>query len=238
MSNIIRRRDLPTVCINLLTKNRTQYATATVKKCLDNLKYEGNLVWYISDGGSQVDHLAQLGEILNDLHVIIGNHSVSSNPGSCWNIGLGKIFEKGIDIYLRLEDDMVLKDYLDITTYVKLLMTNPMVGMVRLGQIVIDLDMATFKHKTYTHVGYTEEVYLHVKPSRPYCFSGHPALIHKRFHDIYGFYPTNLSPGETEVAMDEQVRRGPSGPIIVYPWDMGKYGTWGIWDHIGKESST
>jgi hypothetical protein len=235
MSKIIRKDDLPPVCINLLTKDRTDYAVTTAKNALDKLHYDGELVWYISDGGSKKGHLTKIYETIpNDL--IIGSHDACRSPGECWNIGLAKIF-KECDIFLRLEDDMVIKSPMDITTWVKLLMTQGSVGMVRLGQIVIDQSLYTIKFKTYTHVGYTEEIYLDVTKKMPYAFSGHPALFHKRFHQWYGFYPKGLDPGKTEVAMDEQVR-DKQGPSIVFPYDMGKYGTWGNWDHIGKEPST
>jgi hypothetical protein len=103
---------------------------------------------------------------------------------------------------------------------------------------VINLDLVTVKFKTYTHIGYSEEVYLSVMKTQPYAWSGHPALIHKRLHDVYGYFPTDMSPGETEVMFDQQVRSIEGGPTIVFPWDMGKYGTWGNWDHVGKEKST
>lgn len=235
MSDIIHKQDLPPVCINLLTKDRTDYAVATVKNCLDKLKYEGQLMWYITDGGSSLLHYDLVKNVIPE-HMILGTQSHGLSPGEGWNIGLKYIFENGIEIYLRLEDDMVLKETMDITTWVKLLMSEWLVGMVRLGQIVIDLNFHTKKFRTYTHVGYTEEVYFVVHHDCPYAFSGHPALIHKRFHDVYGYYQTGLTPGETEVAMDNQVRQK-IGPNIVFPWDMGKYGTWGNWDHIGKDKS-
>ncbi|MHC4207630.1 MAG: glycosyltransferase family 2 protein [Planctomycetota bacterium] len=236
MSKIIRKDQLPPVCINLLTKDRTDYAVTTVKNALDKLHYDGHLDWYVSDGGSSQEHLDQVLSPIPD-NMLWDYHSENTNPGACWNIGIREIL-KEYDIYLRLEDDMVIKSPMDITVWVKLLMTQWQVGMVRLGQIVIDLNCYTVKFPTYTHVGYTEEVYLAVYRRNPYAFSGHPALFHKRFHDIYGMYPEGLSPGKTEVAMDTQIKAKKEGPLIVFPYDMGKYGTWGNWDHIGKEKST
>lgn len=231
---IIKKQDLPTVCINLLTKNRTEYMVPCVKKALDNLKYEGKLVWYISDGGSEKSHRDKVDEII-PREMILGRHSFSVSPGKSWNIGLKEIF-KSVDIYLRLEDDYVLKDYLDITVWVKLLMTQTDIGMVRLGQIVKYLDSVTVGYYTYTHVGYTEETYLELGKQKLYTYSGHPCLIHKRLHDEFGYFEEGISPGEVECKFDEVVRKR-FIPKIVFPWDMGKYGTWGVWDHIGKEKS-
>ena len=234
MSKIIKREELPTVCINLLTKNRTEYAVPCIKKALDNLKYEGKLVWYISDGGSEKSHLDKLDEIIPS-KMLIGRHSRNSSPGEGWNFGIQEIF-KSVDIYLRLEDDFVLKDYLDITVWIKLLIAQPSIGMIRLGQIVKGQGSNTIGFKTYTHVGYTEEIYLQLT-GNPYSYSGHPCLIHRRFHDVYGYFKEGLSPGEVETEFDGRVRQAQEGPFIVFPWDMGKYGTWGIWDHIGKEKA-
>lgn len=231
---IIKKQDLPTVCINLLTKNRTEYMVPCVKKALDNLKYEGRLVWYISDGGSEKSHLDKMDEII-PRELILGRHSRLSSPGESWNFGLKEIF-KSVDIYLRLEDDYVLKDYLDITVWVKLLITQPAIGMVRLGQIVKFQDFGTAGYKTYTNVGYTEEIYLVSGKQNSYAYSGHPCLIHKRLHDEFGYFEEGITPGEVEVKFDDAVRQK-LFPSIVFPWDMGKYGTWGIWDHIGKEKS-
>lgn len=236
MKMIIKRADLPTVCINLLTKNRTEYMVPCVKKALDNLKYEGELVWYISDGGSEKSHLDKMDEIIPH-EMILGRHSYLCpiSPGESWNLGLREIF-KSVDIYLRLEDDFVLKDYLDITVWIKLLISEWQIGMVRLGQITKERDLFTVGYKTYTHVGYTEEIYLLVGSQNSYMYSGHPCLIHKRFHNAYGYFKEGLSPGEIETEFDGRVRQS-QGPSIVFPWDMGRYGTWGVWDHIGKEKS-
>jgi hypothetical protein len=232
---VIEREDLPVVVINLLTKNRTELAVRTIHQCLRNLKYEGKLLWYISDNGSESGHVQKLLDTIPHGLMLAGIVR-TGDIGECWNAGLRGIFTQS-DYYIRLEDDMCLKAELDITRYVKVMMTNPKkIGMVRLGQMVIDLEFISEKFRIDTHIGYEEELFLMVQKTMPYCFSGHPALIHKRFHDAYGYFPeaqkAQISAGELEIAMDFSVRNN-SGPAVFVPWDLGRFGTWGARDHVG-----
>ena len=226
---VIERFELPTAAINLLTKERTALAMGTIHQCLRHLKYEGNLNWFVTDNGSEPEHTRR---VLDTVRYFLGKVSVPGSIGACWNAGLRKIFET-TSYYIRLEDDMQLKADLDITRYVKMMMTNPKIGMVRLGQMVPDLDLASEKFRIDTHIGFEEDVLLRVEKTMPYCFSGHPAIIHKRFHDYYGYFPEEaMSAGDLELAMDESVRSN-TGPHVYFPWDLGRFGTWGAWDHKG-----
>lgn len=232
---IIERSDLPVVAINLLTKNRTDCAIRTIHGILRNLKYEGELKWFVSDNGSTGQHIGTVEKTIpNSMRLPVFVDSVVGTIASCWNIGLREIF-KHTDYYLRLEDDMVLKAPLDITPYIKAMMLYPPFSMVRLGQMVSDLDMETVSVKIPTYIGYEQDVYLVVSNKYQYRFSGHPAIIHKRFHEFYGYFEERypMTAGELELDMDEKVHRA-ARPMIVFPWDMGRFGTWGAWDHIGS----
>jgi hypothetical protein len=122
---------------------------------------------------------------------------------------------------------MVLKDDMDITPYVKLLMEREDVGMVRLGLMPIGLDL----HST-AHDG---RIYFDVLKSQPYAYSGNVCLIHKRFHDAYGMFHEEKNPGEIEVEFDYRVR-SQEGPKIWWPMKMGTY-TYGYWEHRGAVKS-
>lgn len=229
---VIEREELPVVVVNLLTKNRTELAVRTIHQCLRHLKYEGKLVWALSDNGSEPGHVQKLLNTIPQGMMLAGTVR-DGTIGECWNTGLRYIFMRA-EYYIRLEDDMCLKADLDITRYVKVMMTNERVGMVRLGQMVIDLEFISEKFRIATHIGFEEDVFLMVEKTMPYCFSGHPALIHRRFHEAYGYYPERaMSAGELEIAMDQQVREVKKGPGIYFPWDLGMFGTWGAWDHVG-----
>ena len=230
-STVIEREDLPMVVINLLTKNRTELAVRTIHAAMRHLKYDGKLVWFITDNGSEAGHVQRVLHTIPHSMMLAGTVR-NGTIGECWNEGLKDIFEKA-EYCIRLEDDMVLKADLDITRYVKVMMTNAKIGMVRLGQMVIDLEFISEKFRIDTHIGFEEDVFLMVEKTMPYCFSGHPAIIHKRFHEVYGYYPeTQMSAGELEIAMDFSVRNN-HGPAVFVPWDLGRFGTWGAWDHVG-----
>ena len=217
MNNVIERDDLPKVAIDLLTKERTELAVRTIHQCLRHLKYEGSLYFFVTDNGSSGEHVQRVLDTIPTPYYL-GHLSQGGKIGACWNAGLRRIFEF-TDYYIRLEDDMQLKAELDITRYVKVMMTNPEVGMVRLGQMVVDLPFFSQKFKIVTHIGYEEDMFLRVQKWDQYCYSGHPALIKKSFHDYYGYFAEEkLSAGELEVQMDSKVRNN-AGPDIYFPWD-------------------
>ena len=232
---VIEREELPVVAINLLTKNRTELAVRAIHQCLRYLRYEGRLMWFVTDNGSEPAHHERLGYAIPPMYVL-GGISQAGSIGACWNTGLREIFNH-TEYYLRLEDDMCLKVEMNITRWVKIMMMNTEIGMIRLGQMVPGLDFESRKYRIYTHVGHEEDILLRVGKGVQYCYSGHPALFHKRFHDYYGYFPeTEISAGELELSMDSSVRAN-GGPDVYFPWDTGKYGTWGAWDHVGVRSA-
>jgi len=129
------------------------------------------------------------------------------------------------EIVLWLEDDWELSRPLDITPYVKLLMENEKVGMIRLGHLAINLNM--------TSMGHDGIHYLQMWRNMQYGFSGNPSLRHRRFADAYGPYNEEVGPGDTELDYDTKWRNI-SGPEIWWPVDLGG---WGIFSHIGEEQS-
>lgn len=235
---VIEREDLPLVAINLLTKGRTDLAVGTIHQVLRHLKYDGELKWFVTDNGSVGSHFAQLDDAI-PVRYRLGSHSQSGPIGACWNEGLKRIFAK-TDYYIRLEDDMQLKADLDITRYIKAMMEYEFIGMIRLGQMTIGLLLDCVKFRIATHIGYEEDVYFEVDKSRQYAFSGHPALINRSFHATYGYYSTesSMTAGHLEVEMDSVFRRSPAQTSSIYfPWDLGRFGTWGPWDHKGTQKA-
>jgi len=220
--------DLPKVAIVLVTYARTMYAVMTVESVRENLVYAGELGWYIGDDGSPPPHfeviIAKVGkENIFDCH---SEDFVPDRrwPGKSWN----KAWEtahRWSPIVFWLEDDWSLPRKLDITAYVKMLMENERVGMVRLGHLAINLNM--------TSVGHGGIHYLQMWRNMQYAFSGNPSLRHRRFADAYGPYHEKATPGDTEIDYDSRFRiRG--GPEIWWPVDLGG---WGIFGHIGSEQS-
>jgi hypothetical protein len=222
--------ELPLVVILLLTyapedkPERMEYALRAIQSTKDNLRYP-NLGWYIADAGSSEKHFK---EITNEFdRVSIWNyggwHHESLSAGKSWNVGITQVFEQHADIYLRLEDDWVLKNPLDITKFVTMLTLRDDIGMVRLGYQHVPADMEA--------IGINGIHYLRYKKTTPFCYGGHPALIHRRFHDAYGYNDEKKNPGEIEIDMDYRVRNT-KGPDIVRPQDIGG---WGAFAHIGTK---
>ena len=205
----------------LATFNRTEYALRTIRAVKANLKYRGEILYYLADGGSTEEHHNACKNEFGDLW---NSHLVYQSPGANWNTAINKIFAE-TDFMLRLEDDFELRRELDITPYVIALKEKNDWGIIRLGHLPVGLDMYSMGHNGIH--------YLLCKRSTPYAYSGNPLLMHKRFWDHYGQYHIDISPGETEVEYDGRFRAR-CGPEILWPPDLSG---WGIFSHIGERKS-
>ena len=214
--------EFPMVSVLFTTYNRTPYAVRAIQTALENLIYP-NLVWYIADSGSRSEHLDVIQKLLSSSKVI-GFHSDGFLlPGNNWNKGIRRIFDF-TNIYFRLEDDWITMQKVDLAPYVKVLLEQEEVGQVRLGGLPINIESES--------VGYDGRTYLRLHKTREYYYSGHPGLIHKRFHDAYGYFDNDEPvPGNCEIFLDANVLTTP-GPAAWWPVDNG---TWGPFGHIGTE---
>lgn len=204
----------------LTTYVRTDCAVRTVDAVKRNLRWP-DIQWWISDDGSPAGHVDQLVETINGPYTLY--NSERKGVGHGMNTCLRAIFSQGT-LVLVLEDDWELTNPFDPTPYVRLLEDHLDYGMVRLGYLSGNLS------------GITESVENRIlwrlkHNGETYRFAGHPSLRHKRFHESYGYYPEDRSPGLTELAMCHNVN-AISGPHIVYPAECGQ---WGIFGHIGAE---
>lgn len=214
---------LPPIAVIILTFQRTQYALETITAARRNLIYP-DLRYYLADDGSHDDHYRKCLEALDGVN-LIGHHTL---PGGTYGKNINKAYYAVRDtcpLTLPLEDDFVLNRPLDLTPYANILIAEERLGMVRLGNLPINLDCFT--------EGYQGLMFLKIQKGRQYTFSGNPSLRHDRFWQSYGEYPGHLNPGDTEVSYDWHVRNT-DGPEIIWPVDAG---AWGYWDHIGLEQS-
>lgn len=215
--------DLPAVVVVFLTYQRTDYAVRTIRTVRANMRYAGQLVWYVADDGSTPEHMSTVAEELAGVE-LLGFHSQRMGYGASANKAWYQALQFA-DLSLWLEDDWECKAPFDLTPYARLLLAYPDVGMIRFAHMPIDLHGWT--------CGYDGEMYLRIDWDVPYAFSGNPALRHRRAREVWGAYPEGLKPGETEVAYDWQVRQA-KGPSIVWPFAVGE---WGAWGHIGAVQS-
>lgn len=216
----IAMSDFPLVVILLLTHDRTEYALRTIKQTMQSIYYP-NLKWYVANSSDNTSHY---GILRKQFDALYKGHTGIMSPGKSWNMGIKEIY-KDADVYLRLEDDWVPRGYLDIHEMVKLLWMREDIGMIRLGYLHVPADLEAFTVDG-TH-------YLRYKKTTQFAYGGHPALIHRRFHDAYGLNDESLSPGEIETHMDAKVR-STEGPSIIRP---AKIGGWGAFTHIGEKQA-
>lgn len=214
--------DWPEVVILLVTFKRTDYAIATIDALKKNLVYP-NLSWHVADDGSGEEHQQALINAIGDEYN--GRRSLTDagqvgGTGFNRNVGLSAAFER-TSYVLHIEDDWELREQLDLSLYVRVLMEYEGIGMIRFGYIEEG-------HMARTVLLCELPWWLLQKRARGFVFAGHPHLLHKRLHDAYGLYPEGYLPGETEQLFAERVIRM-RGPEILYP-------TWrpyGVFGHIG-----
>lgn len=212
----------------LLTATRTEYAVRTVKSISEKLQYP-NLAWYIAGDGSDKAHMGAVQKALDEAGAtVFGSHSQKMGPGPSWNLAIKEALAR-CKLVFWVENDWELRNELDVTRYVKLLMEKPEVGMMRLSYMAIGLNLFSVGHDG-TH-------YLRMEKSTPYAYSGNPSIRHRRYFDAYRWYPNyQANPGECEVWHDNEFR-SKDGPEIWWPMDLPDCGWGGGFGHIGQEQS-
>lgn len=214
------------IIVILQTFERTDVALRTIAAARANLRYP-DLRWYIADDSRNTEHGEVVRAALQGLHVIGGHHLPGATYGENTNKAI-RAAEQESDLLLFLEDDWELRQPLDIWPYAALLMESAEIGMVRLGCLNLDIRGRTWAHGGLVYWKLDHEPHLEGTP----VFTGHPSLRHRRYRECYGWYPTGLTPGDTELAYAWQFRVGPQdGPGIVWPAD---YPTMGYFGHIGS----
>lgn len=210
----------PEVVILLVTFKRTDYAIRTIRALKERLDYP-NLWWHIADDGSGGEHQQALVSAIDTPgQISLTDTAQADGTGYNRNVGLRAAFER-TPYVLHIEDDWELSEPYTLFPAMKVLTENLGVGMIRFGF----LDAG---HRGTT-VAYSGRVWWELqKANNNFVFAGHPHLLHRRFHDSYGFYPQGLLPGATEETFARNVMRR-IGPRILFPI----YHNWGLFNHIG-----
>jgi len=220
---------LPAVAIVLLTYQRTAYALETIQSARKNLIYGRPLYWIIADDGSDEAHFSAVYKAIEadeqGSGVTFSCFSEKLNYGGIANLAVEIANENGCPITFWLEDDWRTERPFDLTPYACLLAQDDDIGMVRLAHMPTGLEADT--------IGRHGRMYLHIKKTRQYAFSGNPHLKHFRFFEDYGMYPIGRNPGNTEVFYDHTVRTT-EGCKIVWPLAIGDTYPFG---HIGEVQS-
>lgn len=228
--------DLAVFLMSKESKGREHVAEKTINALCEHLLTERQLVFYGAIVGS-LDYVNKLSGLLNQKKKkwCFTHFSDDVTPGYAWNQVVREILENH-DLYLRMEDDFVLKGDLIIDPYIELLETKAEIGMVRLGLMPKWLRLYSEGWFDQYNNGH---IFFDCLPDTQYAYSGNPGLIHKRLHDWAGLFDENKNPGDIEIAFDKVIRdrMNDGGPRIWWPLDLGKFGTYGAWNHLGEVKS-
>ena len=131
------------IVIILQTYKRTDVAIRAVAAARAYLRYP-DLRWYVADDGSPEAHVDAVMDALEGAR-IIGGHSERLGYGATANRAI-RAAESESAILLFLEDDWELRQPLDLWPYAALLMESAEIGMVRLGNLNLDVRGRTWGH--------------------------------------------------------------------------------------------
>lgn len=214
----------PPIVIVLQTFKRTEVALRTVAAARQYLRYAGDLIWYVADDGSPMEHIeAVIAAASREMRVAhhTERRGYGANANAAW---------RAADAYspltFWLEDDWELAAPLDLTPYADALHDEE-IGMIRLGYLNRGIAGSTVSAagRLWWRL-YHEPV-----EGAELVFTGHPSLRHQRYRDAYGWYPEGLGPGDTELGYAYRYRVGSGAPWIVWPVD---WPAWGLFAHIGS----
>lgn len=211
--------DFPPVVVLLITYKRLEVAIATIRGIKERIHYP-NLSWHIADDGSGGSHIQKLIEEIDSNYEITVTDTGGHSVGKSMNMGIEAITKRA-NIWLHWEDDWLPNMDIELVPCVRLLEENKQIGMIRLGRLEVGLHGETI-------VGGDRIWWKLDKSKNEWCWTGHAAVRHVRFHQAYGKYTEGLTPGRTELSLQHNFNTK-KGPDIVWPAWL----RYDICDHIG-----
>lgn len=174
------------ICVVMFTHNRTHVATAVIKSLVRNIVYP-NIKWIISDDRSNPGHVEKLCELFREMRInpiVCRTDSKRWGLGASMNNGLREAF-KHSDIVLRTEDDWYLEKKLYLEPMVDLLKKNDETAGIRLGMVGkgVGTDSKITLSKGYKSLTGSKNSWI---------FNNQVMLVHKRTHDLLGWYKENI----------------------------------------------
>jgi glycosyltransferase involved in cell wall biosynthesis len=194
-----------TVAVVVVTFQRRDVLEGTIARLRQHLAYSGALRFIVADDGS-TDGTHELLEQMDIEPVVTQRGGLGANT----NAGLRAAWEVSPLAFVS-QDDMFLNCTLDLDKHVQKLQDDPMAGFVRLWGVA-----------GHQYVARLDQQYWRIDWRSPelYIPSDRPHLVHRRFHDAYGYYPTGRATGDTEEAFCHQCRAGAltsGGPDVLIP---------------------
>ena len=213
----------PEIVIVMLTwcgpadRNIGEARLGYLDKTLDSLQahfHYPNYTWHVADDGSGPEYQKKVLSRFESRICTFSDTKADGDVGYNINMGLREAFKR-TDIVALWHDDRWLADGLDIKTICKLLREDKHIGLIRLkpGRPL----MIGTKFERYG------QEWMHVeKRSRcAHLVDIGPLILHKRFIDAYGLWPSGLRPPRVDDWIDLRVRRI-AGPRVVAPGHIWK----------------
>lgn len=202
---------------------RRQMASISVKSWVRYLQYQGPLAYHFADDGSELEDykIFPYSDPMNgyDISQINVHRDVSfsrqerKGVGASLNRSFEEAFKKSPLAMIIYNDDVMLRESIDLTPWADLLLEEEDIGAVRLG---------------LPHPGLTGEIVLYPQgyglklDKHNFAFSFRPTLFHKRFLDVYGWFLEGETALECERIYNLKFCEA-DGPEIIYaisvPWE-------------------
>jgi glycosyltransferase involved in cell wall biosynthesis len=190
--------ELPNITVLINTFRRSRELARAIHCLRAYLLYPADkLEWVIADDCSGADYDASFQTIIETFDGMSHKPRILTTPvNSGWGTSANNAIRAIYTPYIfHLDDDFMLKDYLDLTEGVSLLETTPSIGMVRYAA------MANGERYNYRQYITDSSLYFILDKSSPslYLYSQTPRLYGQRWFTRYGFFPeTGLTLGEAE----------------------------------------
>lgn len=215
--------DWPKLTVLLLTWTddangpRAKYAKATLRACLDNLRYSGQISVHIADDGSPQKHRDALVKLAGGYDSVIGvseSNSQGRGYGANFNLATQTVHIHA-SLVLPLEDDWTLSQEFNIDPYVQAMQESPRIRCIRLGYLGYTQSLkGELVYAANNHFLAFDEA----SPERHVC-AGHPRLEWVSWEREVGPWPEGVDPGSTEFGWCgvAAARRGVAWPLNAPP---------------------
>ena len=218
-------KDLPILPICFFGHRRRKLAKHVLECLKKNLKTTGYTPKFIfGNCGKDEDYRSKVIEAIQETFGPKALHKVFDCPGieglgNGLNAAMNACIQEAWtlnDVCLRLEDDWVLVKPLDIGPWLDLMKSDNL-AMIRLGQIQIDPN----KVKPYREdLGLD---WLDYSQTARYPINHQVGIIHKRLHDLLGYYSEQMNIDENEFDFGRKFRvkcknfTDPNYPKVLWP---------------------
>jgi Glycosyl transferase family 2 len=218
---------MPRVAVCLMTYNRFEYASRTVRALYRRVQPRPHL--HIADDGSPGDYIKRLVDVAHKVGAPAVTFTNSERGGYGRNVNLAsQVTHQLADYVLMIEDDWELLHALELPGYIEDMESERTIDCVRLGylswtQPLYGRLVAGINYKYLLLDGASPE---------PHVFAGHPRLERVSYQREVGEWPEGLDPNQTEFA----VAHAPRARVGV-AWRIGldpREGS-GLFAHIGTE---